>query len=59
VRALEPTVTGHMDGYALRFGEAGEEVVVIPSFDGAHAALRLAREALSLLDQTLSERKTA
>jgi hypothetical protein len=54
--ALGFDLTGAFDGFDVLF--QGEVVATYPTFAGASAGLRLAREALSLLDQTLSERKT-
>lgn len=46
------TLTGHMDGHALRFG--GEEVAVYPTFEGAANGLRIGREALAMLAACLA-----
>ncbi|RAK68782.1 hypothetical protein [Phenylobacterium kunshanense] len=45
-------LTGHRDGFALRFGD--EEVAVYPDFDGVSAGLRAAREAMAMLAACLA-----
>lgn len=45
-------LTGHRDGFALRFGD--EEVAVYPDFDGVSAGFRVAREAMAMLAACLA-----
>ncbi len=48
---VEPELTGHLHGFAIRFG--GEEVAVYPSWNSACAGLRSATAAMALLDTLL------
>lgn len=47
-----PTVTGHADGFALRFG--GEVIDVFPSLLGASAGRNAAKDALAMLAACLA-----
>jgi hypothetical protein len=56
VPAPTPDLTGHLHGFALRYG--GEEVAVYRDFDGANEGFKAAKLAMAELAACLASPKT-